>query len=177
MTANFPRLNRAEILRAVISAADRRRDGRLPMHVAGVLETYADELTLLGALQLRWHTRLAGHLERQLMGQPMDLEQAVVRAWQATADELPGVLAVVDRHRAAPLDKAMAAAMVRSQVKERALLAAAAGQGMPDDPASAMVGERIEQLARDTMATAVVVGGLHPERVTLLDRLRTRLAA
>ena len=48
-----------EILRDVIATADRRRDGRLPLDVAGVAETFGDELTLLGALQLRWHTRLA----------------------------------------------------------------------------------------------------------------------
>ena len=45
-------------------AADARRDGLLPMDVTGVRETFGDELTLLGALQLRWHTRLSGHLER-----------------------------------------------------------------------------------------------------------------
>ena len=34
------------------------------MDVEGVGEAFADELDLLGALQLRWHTRLAGHIER-----------------------------------------------------------------------------------------------------------------
>ncbi len=82
--------NRGEILRAVTATADARLDGLLPMDVPGVSETFADELDLLGALQLRWHTRLAGRIERELMRQPMDLEQAVVTAWQATADELPG---------------------------------------------------------------------------------------
>ena len=36
---------RGEILRAVIAAADPRRDGLLPMDVDGVAETFGDELT------------------------------------------------------------------------------------------------------------------------------------
>ena len=47
---------RGEILRDVIASANRRRDGRLPMDLIGVAETFGDELSLLGALQLRWHT-------------------------------------------------------------------------------------------------------------------------
>jgi adenine-specific DNA glycosylase len=55
------------------------------MELPGVAETFGDELTLLGALQLRWHTRLAGDIERELMGQPMDLEAAVTAAWRKSA--------------------------------------------------------------------------------------------
>ena len=53
---------RGEVLRGVIDAADTRRDGLLPTDVPGVPETFDDELALLGALQLRWHTRLSGRL-------------------------------------------------------------------------------------------------------------------
>ena len=98
--------SRGEILRDVIAVADQRRDGLLPTDVDGVAETFGDDLALLGALQLRWHTRLAGRIERELMRQPMDLEDAVVAAWHAAADELPGVLAIVDHHRAEPADAA-----------------------------------------------------------------------
>src|SRR5687768_14437207 len=52
--------SRGEILRDVTAVADDRRDGALPWDVAGVPAVFADELDLLGALQLRWHTRLAG---------------------------------------------------------------------------------------------------------------------
>ena len=89
---------RGEILRTVTRVADERLDGALPMDVTGVRETF-DAHTLLGALQLRWHTRLAGRVERELMYQPMDLESAVVRAWHSTADELPGVRAILDHYR------------------------------------------------------------------------------
>ena len=70
---------RGEVLRDVIAAADQRRDGTLPLDVDGVSATFDDELELLGALQLKWHTRLAGRIEREQMNQPLDLRAAVVR--------------------------------------------------------------------------------------------------
>jgi hypothetical protein len=119
---------RGEILRAVTTVADRRRDGLLPLDVPGVAETFGDELSLLAALQLKWHTRLAGRIERELSQQPVDLERAVVTAWQGTATELPGILAIVDHHRAHPHDEAMAQAMAKSSAKERTMLAVMAGR-------------------------------------------------
>jgi hypothetical protein len=103
--------SRGEILRDVSAAADQRRDGTLPLDVDGAREAFRDELDLVGALQLRWHTRLSGRIERELVQQPLDLEQAVIDAWRATAEELPGIRAVVDHHREHPLDDAMAQAL------------------------------------------------------------------
>ena len=59
---------RGDVLRAVVAEANRRRDGVLPMDLPGVAETFGDELDLVAALQLRWHTRLAGRIERALAG-------------------------------------------------------------------------------------------------------------
>ena len=118
---------RGEVLRTVIAEADARRDGHLPMHVEGVAETFRDELTLLGALTLRWHTRLAGRIERELADPADGPRGAVIDAWHATADELPGVLAILDHHRAEPVDDAMATAMATSTAKEHVLLAVMAG--------------------------------------------------
>ena len=145
---------RGEILRTVIATADARRDGRLPMDVEGVAETFGDELTLVGALSLRWHTRLAGRIERELMAQPMDLEGSVVTAWRRTAEELPGIRAILDHHRAFPVDAAMAEALARATAKEHVLLAGTAGRSSAADRAAARVGERIEQQARGTAAAA-----------------------
>src|SRR5207342_3890107 len=72
---------RGDVLRDVIAVADERRDGVLPADVDGVSATFADDLDLLAALQLKWHTRLAGRIEREQLNQPMDLRHAVVRAW------------------------------------------------------------------------------------------------
>ena len=139
---------RGEILRTVLSQAEVRRDGRLPMDLDGVEETFGDELTLLGALLLRWHTRLSGTIERELMTQPLDLESAVVGAWQACAASTPGVLAIIDRHRAEPLDEQMAQALRVAAAKEHEMLAVLSGRAAHGDPQAARVGEQIAERAR-----------------------------
>lgn len=168
--------SRGEILRDVIAAANARRDGALPLDVPGV-EVFEGRLALLGALQLRWHTRLAGHIERELMRQPMDLESAVVAAWQATADELPGVLAIVDAARAEPRDAATAEAMATSAAKERILLAMMAGRVSAPDDTAVRVGADIEARARATYVPARETGSRRAEQPRLLARLKAALAA
>jgi hypothetical protein len=168
--------NRGEILRTVIATADNRRDGILPMDVAGVAETFGDELALLGALQLRWHTRLAGRIERELMDQPMDLEQAVVTAWRGTRDEMPGVRQIVDRYRSEPTDAAMAEAMARATAKEQIMLAAMSGRSSVQDAAAARVGEAIEQRARSGRDPGTHRAETVPPE-GLLDRIKAVLAA
>ncbi len=165
---------RGEILAAVIHAADHRRDGLLPMDVDGVGETFGDELTLLGALQLKWHTRLAGSVERAMAAQPLDLEDAVAGAWRAAADDLPGVRAVLDHYRAHPVDDAMATAMSKATCKEHTMLAMTAGRCSVGDATAAPIGAALEERAR--------TGWQQPpapeaERPTLLDRLRAALVA
>jgi hypothetical protein len=167
--------SRGEILREVSAIADERRDGTLPMDADGVRRVFRDELDLIGALQLRWHTRLAGRIERELAQQPTDLESAVVAAWQLTAEELPGIRAIVDHHRAHPRDEAMAQALERATHKERSWLAVMAGQAGIDDPRAAAVGERIEELARAVRRPAPRPGAHAAPR--LIDRLRAALAA
>lgn len=175
MTRNHVR-SRGEILRDVIAVADTRRDGLLPMDVEGVLHAFHDELDLLGALQLRWHTRLSGRIERELADQPLDLERAVVTAWAATAEELPGIRAVVDRHRDHPLDEAMAEALRVATGKERTLLAVMAGRAGLADPGAARVGSAIEQKARAVRRPRPTRSGSHAGP-GLLDRLKAALAA
>jgi hypothetical protein len=142
--------HRGEVLRTVIDAADARRDGLLPMDVPGVSETFEDELTLLGALQLRWHTRLSGRIEAALMHQPTDTDEAVVAAWHATADELPGIRMVLDHYRAEPLSDRMAAMIATSAAKERVLMAAMAGRTGATAQATAAAGRILEKRARTT---------------------------
>ena len=139
---------RGETLRTVLDLIDLRRDGLLPMEADGVRETFGDELSLLGALQLRWHARLSGHLERALMHQPTDTEAAVVAAWRAAADELPGVRLVLDHYRSEPLDEQMAATVATSAAKEHALLAAMAGRAGTTRGAAEQAGEEIAERAR-----------------------------
>lgn len=167
--------HRGDVLRAVIAAADARRDGTLPMDVDGVSATFDDELSLLGALSLRWHTRLAGRIERELMQQPMDLEAAVITAWQQSAQELPGVRAVLDRHRSEPLDAAMADAMAKATAKEHILLAVMAGQVSAQDAAAARVGAALESKARASFRPVHRIPA--PTAGGFLERIRAALAA
>ncbi|MDN4172515.1 hypothetical protein QWY28_06140 [Nocardioides sp. SOB77] len=181
--------NRGEILRSVIRAADHRRDGVLPMDLTGVRETFGDELSLYGALSLRWHTRLAGRIERELMHQPLDLEGAVITAWRSMAEEMPGTRAILDHYREHPVDDAMAQAIAKATRKEHILLAVMAGRASVHDTRGAALaaatGARIEQRAR-TLGAAIAAArsssearhaGLRPALRQRLGRLRAALAA
>lgn len=163
---------RGEILRSVVAVVDERRDGLLPMDLSGVTETFTDELDLLAALQLRWHTRLSGRIETELASQPMDLEDAVVRAWHGAADDLPGIRAVLDRYQALPVDEAMASALAKAQAKEHLTLAVMAGKGAFADAQCVQIGSMIELRARAEYEPAVAI----PERgpfAGLVDMLRS----
>lgn len=171
--------NRGEILRTVTAAADARRDGLLPMDVEGVSETFGDELSLLAALQLKWHTRLAGNVEKALVDQPLDLDAAVASAWGDTADKLPGIRLILDHYRAEPLDDAMARAMTKATAKEHMMLAVTAGRSSVGDATAVSVGARLEEAARlqhRGIPTVATPGGAHA-RPTLLDRLKAVVAA
>ena len=170
---------RGDVLRDVIAAADERRDGNLPSDVAGVSASFADDLDLLAALQLKWHTRLAGRIEREQMSQPMDLRAAVVSAWQRTADELSGIRAILDEQRLRPADEATAEVMRKSAAKEHVLLAVMAGEASAHDARAAAAGARIEAEAQATWSPYGGHGHAPDpaERPTFLGRLKAALAA
>ena len=171
--------NRGEALRAVIAESALRRDGILPMDVPGVAEHFRDELDLLGALQIKWHTRLAGHIETELSVQPMDLRAAVVAGWARTAEELPGVRLILDHYRANPVDDAMAQAVVRMTAKEHHYLAAMAGRAGVAKEEGHAVGARIEDRARNTRPGTPAIDLVEDEqpRTPVLERLRAVVAA
>jgi hypothetical protein len=171
---------RGEVLRTVVEVANNRRDGVLPMELPGVAETFDDETALVAALQLRWHTRLAGQIERALSNEPANLESAVLTAWRRTASELAGVRAILDSCTEQPLDDDMAEALTRANRKDWVLLAAMAGQASAADATAARVGRRLEDKAR---AAYHPVAPHHTRSKTtsapgnLLERLLAHLAA
>jgi hypothetical protein len=175
--------HRGDVLRSVTAEVDLRRDGTLPMDLPGVTETFRGERDLLATLQLRWHTRLAGRIERELGGQPLDLESAVVDAWRATADQMPGVRAVLDRYAdgetadAADRDE-IARVMAVATAKERQMLAVLAGRvsGTEPEPHGQRVGEELEDRARAGW-TEPARGRRRVVPVSFLDRLKAALAA
>jgi hypothetical protein len=175
---------RGEVLRNVLDHAENHRDGVLPMELPGVAETFGDEVTLLGALQLRWHTRLAGAIERELMGQPMELETAVAKAWRKTATELAGLRAILDAYTEAPLSEEMAQILDKAHRKDWTLMAAMAGKASPADHAAARVGRAIERKAREAYRPEAVrpqqAGRRRADasaKQSLLRRVKAHLAA
>lgn len=174
--------SRGETLRSVIATSAVRRDGLLPMDVDGVSVGFRDELDLLAALTLKWHTRLSGQIERMLAHQPMDLDEAVAIAWSNTAHELPGVRMIIDHYRAQPVDAAMATAMAAARFKEHHLLAVMAGRTSLGDEACDRIGGEIEERARllhrGTPMITPDAAYAEPEvRGSLLERLRAVVAA
>jgi len=171
---------RGEVLRAVVDEANERRDGVLPMELPGVAETFGDEFSLVAALQLRWHTRLAGRIERALMEQPMELETAVVTAWRGTADELAGVRLILDTATAHPSSEEMAKALETAHRKDWTMMAAMAGKAGPGDAGAPAVGRSLEEKARalyrPTAAAPRHRAEPAPSRSDVLrDQLRGRL--
>src|SRR5829696_1365666 len=144
--------HRGAILQTVVETVDSRRDGVLPMQLAGVTEAFGGELDLLAALQLTWHARLSGNIERALMSQPLDLEDAIASAWSLTSDQMPGVRKILDRYAESPSDPEMAAALTRANEKEWVRLAAAAGLANDESAAAARAGRQVELKARTAIA-------------------------
>ena len=175
--------HRGAILQTVVEHADARRDGVLPVQLPGVPESFRDELDLLAALQLKWHARLSGNIERALMTQPLDLESAIASAWRLTSEQMPGVRMILDRYTEAPSDSDMAAALGRASEKEWIRLAAAAGLANDESAAAARAGRQVELRARSEAAERAVTSPDAPtsvdERVTpsLVERIRAVLAA
>lgn len=176
--------HRGDVLRSVVDAADRRRDGVLPRDLPGVTQTFPDDLALIAALQLKWHTRLNGEIERSLMEQPMDLETAVLTAWRRTASELAGVRQILDDAIAEPATPEIGEAMTRSHRKDWVLLAAMAGRASAADAGALRVGRRIEERARAAYDPTVATRHDEPagvrgqeRRASLIGRLRAHLAA
>lgn len=171
--------NRGETLRRVIDAADARRDGLVPRDVPGFAEAFASDADVVAALLLRWHTHLAGRIEREILADPDDLPRAVVSAWRLTATDLPGTHAILDRHRdlaaRGELDEELATALAKSSVKERCLLALMAGLASGEGAATVAVGARLEDEARS--AIVVEPAPATVTRLSLIDRLRAAIAA
>lgn len=170
--------NRGETLRLVTDAADARRDGHIPRDVPGTAEAFADDADLLGALLLRWYTRLAGRIEREILAEPHDLPRAVITAWRATAEEQPGIRAILDRYQDlaadGELDRDLTTVFAKATAKERTMLALMAGLASGQGPATEAVGARLENEARSAVR---IVRAAEPIRLSLIDRLRAALAA
>lgn len=171
---------RGGVLQDVAEEADARLDGALPSYLPGVQETFADDLSLIAALQLRWHTQLSGRIERALMDQPSDLEAAVVTGWRDAAAALPGTRAILDAHAERPTSEEMRRALQTTRRKDWVLMAAMAGLAAPADTRAETVGRRLERRARAAYAPQRSVGeGRRPGSPSpgLVDRIKASIGA
>ncbi|BBH16686.1 hypothetical protein Back2_09730 [Nocardioides baekrokdamisoli] len=168
--------NRGHVLREIEAVTAERGDGLLPMDLDGVSAVFDDEMDILAALQLRWYTRLAGMIERELFDAgDANLEAAVIHAWHLTYDELPGVRAVLDHYNANPTNDVMRQALATGRLKEHHLIALMAGLGGYGHELSIAVGGRLEKRARETYISALHVAEVQ-ERTSILDRVRALVA-
>lgn len=159
---------RAAVAQAAAELAETRRDGVLPWsELSGATDAFGTPERLVGALQMRWHTRLAGAIERELANEPGELERSVVHAWRRCEAEMPGLRAVLDAHADTPT-------MSVAARKEWLLLASASGAAGLGDAGAARRGEQIEQRAR---AVRLDITPPDRPRSAVLRRLRQVLAA
>ncbi|HNN47760.1 MAG TPA: hypothetical protein PKM12_02260 [Marmoricola sp.] len=186
---NFHR--RGETLRIVEEVANQRVDAVLPTDVPGVSEHFYDDLDLIAALVLRWHTRLAGNVDRALVSQPWDLPTAVEQAWANTAQEMAGVRLIIDQYTQHPTDEDMGRALLKAELREWMRLATWAGLASDQSEAAAAVGRRVQEDARillakmqeDQPSTPAASGSdqdsssEHPSHVSLVERIKAVLAA
>jgi hypothetical protein len=172
------RYRRGDVLGELIATANRRQDGALPLDVPGVEAVFDDIDDLVGALLLRWHTRLAGELERALASQPLDLEEAVIRGWRSTRDRLVGVRVIMDALTEQRISPQMSAKLRVTAHKDWALMAIMAGQVSYHDERAISVGRRIEAKARTAEEPEERPDGPTPPAPrSILARIRAALVA
>ncbi|MGH3495941.1 MAG: hypothetical protein ACRDP1_00550 [Nocardioidaceae bacterium] len=158
---------RDDILRRLDEVADRHRDGRLPWNEIDAASVFDSTSDLLLAVQMRWHTRLSGRIDRELMNDPMDLRSAIARAWRHAAADLPGMRAILDAHDDVP-------ALGKARDKELGYLASAAGLAAMDDPDAVGIGFELRDDARSIVLDRQPPAG---HRAGWLGRLRHTCAA
>lgn len=168
---------RAEVLQAVIKAANLRQDGALPLDLPGVQVVFGDIDDLVGALLLRWHTMLSGELEQVLCTEPLDLEAAVIHGWCAARDRLVGVRLILDTLTEERISPQMSAKLRTTAHKDWALMAIMAGQVSYHDETAVPIGRRIEAKARASGLVDTLAAGDPKESRSLLARIRAALVA
>jgi hypothetical protein len=164
---------RKDALREMLAIADRRRDVTLT-ELLDVVDpsrtTFPAETDALFELQMTWFHRLGGHLDRLQDGGTTTAPHAVaVQAWVDTAHDLPGARALLDAHAEEP-------ALRKAFAKELAVLATAAGAPTYDLDLTGH-GRRIQDSARESLRTDPVPEAPDAERLGLMARLRSAIAA
>lgn len=165
--------NRRKVaLRDMLAIADRQADVTLTELLDMVdpdRQAIKDETELLFELQMTWFQRLSGQLDRLVSEGSQSPELVAVTAWVNAAAELPGARTLLDAHQEAP-------ALRKAFAKEQAYLAASAG--VPTyHPQLAVQGQRIQDVARDSLPLRETSSLETEPRIGLIARLRSAIAA
>lgn len=169
-----PPPTRAQVLHCVIDEMLRRQDGTIPADVENMSTFFDSQDDLINAVLLRWHTRLVSSIERGLVDDPEDREEAVIEAWQHAARLYRGVLAAIDDLTADPTSAAVARAVHTTLRNDQAAMAVAAGLASGPDDLAVRVGQRLELEARRRLVTA---GNAQPHESPLLHRVIAKLTS
>lgn len=143
-----PNPSRSGVLHAVIDEILTRDDGQIPTDIEGITTYFSTIDDLANAVLLRWHTRLVASLERGLVDDPEDREEAVIEAWRHAAQIYSGVRKVIDELADNPPTVVVHQAVVATARNDWAIMAIAAGLASGVDGAGARVGHRLELEAR-----------------------------
>lgn len=144
---------RADVLRAVVTEIESRRDLSLPMDVPGIESTFGDQVALVTAVHTWWRARLATAIAQALTAgstasEAVSPEDSVMRAWAAAAGGCPGTRELLDHYADHPSSDAMAMALGVATAQERVLLAEAAGFARSGDSQVVAIGAELEAAAR-----------------------------
>ena len=163
---------RKETLRGMLAAADLQRDLTLTDLIDSTENgrlAFPTDTDLLFELQMTWFQRLSGQMDRLISEGSENPELVAVTAWVTTAAELPAVRRLLDAHREDP-------ALRKAFAKELAYLATSAGVPTYHLDLTAH-GQRIQDSARESWATAEPVEQDETSRGGLMARLRSVIAA
>ncbi|MCW2814607.1 MAG: hypothetical protein JWN84_2062 [Nocardioides sp.] len=142
------RPTRSGVLRAVIEEILTRDDGRIPADIDGIEIYFSNIEDLTNALLLRWHTRLVASLERSLIDDPEDREEAVIEAWRHAAQAYSGVRKAIDGLAVNPPTEVVHHAVATTAQHDWAIMAITAGLASGVGGAGIRIGHRLELEAR-----------------------------
>lgn len=170
-----PKPSRAGVLHGVIEEILGRNDGQIPTDIEGI-DTFFDGIDdLVNALLLRWHTRLVASLERGLVDDPEDREEAVIEAWRHATWIYSGVRKVIDNIADHPPTEEVAHAARATARNDWAAMAIAAGLASGLDEPAIRAGHRLELEARQRNHVEHSTAR-RPRPRTVLGKLKAMLA-
>ena len=143
-----PKPSRAGVLHEVIEEILVRNNGQIPADIEGIDTFFNGTDDLANALLLRWHTRLVASLERGLVDDPENREEAVIEAWRHATWIYWGVRKVIDNLADHPPTQEVAHAVRTTAHNDWAAMALAAGLASGFDEPAVRVGHRLELEAR-----------------------------